>query len=360
MKIVENTSTHLSLQQSAIVTGLVRLFCGVVLVLGSIVLIINHINEKNISIFYTSGLFVLLGGIGIFFAPHKTFYFDNNQSKLTIESERLLGKHFREYSFKDISVRVKRTAAQGKKGEVVLVFYKVILGTISHSRKINFSWLLSASYFWQREQALEFAELIRSFLNTSYGKPLQQQVSNNLKQKWDVDGEIPIKILQHTPTHLTLKDQAKLIWTVRLISIPFLILGILGLLLCISEKIFPNLPIIIFLVLGILGVFFPSNKRVEFDKSENKLSIKIERFLYVKKMKYSLDDVNVFTPKRYKTHRRGLRHYETDSWVVILQIASHSKKINLSGYAFTRYAASEIADLIRFFLNKPLEEPRQH
>ncbi|MEW6493036.1 MAG: hypothetical protein AB1589_11090 [Cyanobacteriota bacterium] len=360
MKTLEHTSTHLSLQQSAIVTWLVRLICGVVLVAGSIVLIINYINEKHLPIFYVSGLFVLLGSIGVFFTPQKTFYFDKTQSKLTIKSERLLGKHFREYSFKDISVRVKRNAAKGKKGEVVLVFYKVILGTISHSRKIKISGLLSASYFWQREQALEFAELIRSFLNTSYGKPLQQQVSNNLKQKWNVDGEIPIKILRHTPTHLTLKDQAKWIWAVRLMSIPFLILGGVGLFLCISEKSLPNLSIIVSLVLGISGVFLPSNKRVEFDKSQNKLSIKVERFLYAKKMEYSLDDVNVFTPKRYKTHGRGLRHYETDSWVVILQIASHSKKINLSGYAFTRYAASEIAELIRSFLNKPLEEPLQY
>ncbi|MEQ8756273.1 MAG: hypothetical protein RID09_22555 [Coleofasciculus sp. G1-WW12-02] len=125
----------------------------------------------------------------------------------------------------------------------LLVFYKVIL-EITSRKKIHFFGLLSTSYLWQREQALELAELIRSFLNTSYGKPLQQQVSNNLKQKWNVDGEIPIKILQHTPTHLTLKDQSKWIWAVKLISSPFLILGGFGLFLCITEKTYPSLFII--------------------------------------------------------------------------------------------------------------------
>ncbi|MEQ9372840.1 MAG: hypothetical protein RIG63_28040 [Coleofasciculus chthonoplastes F3-SA18-01] len=354
MKILDQTSTHLTLQHSEQLILLSRLFCGVCLVIGIIVLIFNAITEQYIPVYYISGILALflalLGGIGIFLTPHKTFCFDVNQNKLTIKSQRLLGKSISEYPLNDMTVRVKRHVSTGKNGNVLFVFYDVFLKITSNSKKIYLSGRGSGNYNYieQRDEALEFAELIRSFINTSHRKPPHQQASSSLKQEWDIYGENSLKILQHTPTNLILKDSERVTWLVRLMGTPFLIFGCLGLLLYISENAFPNLFIIFILVLGIIFVFLPSTRRVEIDKHNNMLTLKVKRFLYVNKTKYSLDDVRVSITKKNKKYANS----ETKSWGIILETSSSSKIINLFSSNLTRYAALEIVDLIENFTNK--------
>jgi hypothetical protein len=165
-----------------------------------------------------------------------------------------------------------------------------------------------------------------------------------------------MKILEQTSTHLILKDSVTSAWGIRLFSTPFLIFGCLGLFLVISEQTFPSLFIVFCLLFGIFGVFFSAVTTVILDKNQNKLSIKVQRLFRTNKHEYSLNEVSVRvhkTPWKVKDYSSFLIVKKESIYVVILEIASISKKIKLSGnYSFTQNEAVKTANMIRTFLNQ--------
>lgn len=165
-----------------------------------------------------------------------------------------------------------------------------------------------------------------------------------------------MKIIEQTSTHLILKDSVASAWGIRLVSTPFLILGCLGLLLVISEQTFPSFFIVFCLFIGIFGVFFSAVTTVILDKNKNKMSIKVKRLFRTTEREYSLNEVSVRvhqTPWQVKDYSSFLIVKKQSIYVVILEIASSSKKIKLSGnYSFTQNEAVKIASLIRTFLNQ--------
>ncbi|MEB3279851.1 MAG: hypothetical protein VKK42_13135 [Lyngbya sp.] len=167
-----------------------------------------------------------------------------------------------------------------------------------------------------------------------------------------------MKILEQTSTHLILKDSVKSAWGIRLFCTPFFLFGCLGLVLVISEKIFPSLFILFCILVGVPGVFLTAVTTVVLDKSQNKLTIKIQRLLGGKTQEYSLNEMSFRvnkTPFLVETYSSILTTKKEPIYVVILEIASRPRKIYLSGnYSFTQNEAVKIANIIRTFLNKPL------
>ncbi|CAD5980162.1 hypothetical protein PCC9214_04614 [Planktothrix tepida] len=65
-----------------------------------------------------------------------------------------------------------------------------------------------------------------------------------------------MELIEQTSTQLLLKDSSTRVLLIRLVCTPFLMFGILGLFIVITEKVFPSLFIVFCLLVGILGVFF--------------------------------------------------------------------------------------------------------
>ena len=334
MKILEETPNNLTIQTPAIVVVLGRLVCGLILIVGAIGIVVTQQTSGNLYIF---GLLTLLGFIGLFIPSQRTFYLNKNENKLTVKKERLLGKSTLEYSLENINVRVKIHEIKGKKG-VLLYFYELILERNHNSKKINLSGRTSGSYIWQRDEAVAIADKIRSFVGS------QQTTLGSKKQNWDIEGEVSVAIIQHTPSKLVLQDPVRQIWLFRLCFLPFLLVGCVGLLLSIFERALPNWFMLIFLTLGIVGFILPSVTTLEIDKQEKKLRVKVARFFLIKKLEYPLDEVKV------NVQRSSIRQNRKPAWKVILETIPDAKTRNLFSYNLNRNAAMEVAELIRSFL----------
>ena len=333
MKILEDTSTNITMQTPTIVVVLGRLVCGLILIVGAIGIVVTQQTSGNLYIF---SLLILLGFLGLFIPSQRTFYFDKSENKLTVKKERLLGKSTVDYPLENINVRVKRHEIKGKKG-VLLYFYELILERTHNSKKINLSGRTSGSYIWQRDQAVAIADKIRSFVGS------QQITSGNLKQNWEIEGEVSVEIIQHTPTKLILQDPVRQIWLFRLCFLPFLLVGCAGLLLSIVERALPNWFMLIFLTLGIVGFILPSVTTLEIDKQEKKLRVKIARFFLIKKLEYPLDEVKV------NVQRSSIRQNRKPAWKVVLEVIPDAKTRNLFSYNLEKNGAMEVAELIRSF-----------
>lgn len=171
MKILEHTSTHLTLQDSAIGVLLGRLIGSIFLFMGCVGLflfiesfeevILNNLNNLDNLIKALSGgigfmIFNLAGGITlVFFLPRQTLWFDKQNGKLMIKTERLLGTKNIEYPICNITnVIVEKNHYNSSNGPTYSIYLKIA----SKPKKIR----LSSTSF---KKAQERANLIRSFLN---------------------------------------------------------------------------------------------------------------------------------------------------------------------------------------------------
>lgn len=166
-----------------------------------------------------------------------------------------------------------------------------------------------------------------------------------------------MEVIEQTSNQLLLRDSSRGVLLIRLICTPFLMFGILGLFIVITEKVFPSLFVIFCLFVGILGVFFTSHQTLYLDKSQNKLTLKTKRILGNRKEEYPLDNLNVRVERtswQVKTYSSILRIQKEPIYIIILEIPAYSKTIKISSnYSLLHNQALEIANRIRTFLNIP-------
>lgn len=169
MKILEHTSTHLTLQDSAIDVWLGRLIGSIFLFMGCVglFLVIESFKEVTLNnldnlIKELSGgigfmIFNLAGGITfVFFLPRKTVWFDKQNRKLIVKAERLLGTKIIEYPICNITNVIVEKNYYSSNSPT----YSIYLNIASKPKKIR----LSSTSF---KKAQERANLLRSFLNLS-------------------------------------------------------------------------------------------------------------------------------------------------------------------------------------------------
>lgn len=166
-----------------------------------------------------------------------------------------------------------------------------------------------------------------------------------------------MELIEQTSTQLLLKDSSTRVLLIRLVCTPFLMFGILGLFIVITEKVFPSLFIIFCLLVGILGVFFTSHQTIYLDKNQNKLTLKTKRLFGTKKAEYPLDNLNIRVQRtsfQVKTYSSILISQKEPIYIVVLEIPSASKTIKISSnYSLLQNQALEIANQIRTFLDIP-------
>jgi hypothetical protein len=166
MKILEHTSTHLTLQDSAISIWFGRLIGSVFLFMGCVGLFLLIESFEEVLLDNLDNIIEeLLGGIGfmifnltfgitfVFFLPNRTVWFDKHNGKLIIKAKRLLGTKIIEYPICNITnVVVEKNYISNS--PTYTIFKKIA----SKRQKIR----LSNMRFKKAEQR---ANLIRSFLN---------------------------------------------------------------------------------------------------------------------------------------------------------------------------------------------------
>lgn len=170
MKIIEQTSNQLILKTSSIGVWMIRLVCSPFLIVGGMGLFIVITETVFPSLFII--ICLIFGTVGVFFSCEETVCLNKSQNQFLIQTKRLLGTKTREYSLNDIHVRVQETPFQVKTHRSILrtqkePIYLVILEIPSCSKTIK----ISNNYSFTRDQAVEIAALIRSFLNKSSVKP---------------------------------------------------------------------------------------------------------------------------------------------------------------------------------------------
>lgn len=175
-----------------------------------------------------------------------------------------------------------------------------------------------------------------------------------------------MKIVEHTSTHLILKDSPISLWATALACTPFLLGGCVSILLMISLIIEGEIPslqgllvTIFFVYIGLIGVFGTSRKILLIDKNQNKLTVKSERILGNQSIEFPLNQSSVRVKETcmrgsLSTSFLSTRRHET-IYVVVIETACSSQKIHLTGnYGFNRNKAIEIGELICAFLPTPL------
>ncbi|MCD8488043.1 MAG: DUF4564 domain-containing protein [Desertifilum sp.] len=173
MKILEQTSTRLVLQDSQISLGLTAFVCTPFLAVGFLGMGLA-IAERIFPGFFV--LFCLVVGLaGWLWVSRKTVWIDKSENKLTLEVKKLLSQKKTEYPLDELSVRVQKTSFVKKRYSSNLTrqrefIYVVILERPAYSQKIE----LSGNYGFNREQAVKIAALIQSFLTTPSDATLRQ------------------------------------------------------------------------------------------------------------------------------------------------------------------------------------------
>ncbi len=163
-----------------------------------------------------------------------------------------------------------------------------------------------------------------------------------------------MKIVEQTSTQLTLKDSVKSAWGLRFVCTPFFILGCIGILLVITEGVFPSFFILFCIFVGTYGVFFTTVKTVILDREQNKITIKSEKLFRGRTREYPLSGMNVRakeTPFRVTTYSSLFIMKKEPIYIVLLEIPYSSRNIKLSGnHSMTRNQAMELVSLIRTFI----------
>ena len=163
MKIVGQTSNQLIIKDSAIAAWGTRLVGSLFLLVGCIGLFII-ISEKVFPNFFII-FCLIIGIIGVFFTSNKTILIDKSQNSFIVNTRRILGNKKFKYLLNEINVSVKQTPFKVKKYSGITTqkqsIYVVVLEIASHSQKIH----LHGNYSFTRNEAVEIANLIRSFLN---------------------------------------------------------------------------------------------------------------------------------------------------------------------------------------------------
>lgn len=167
MKILEHTSTRMTLQDSAIDVWFVRLGGSIFLIMGCVGLFLFIESFEEIIWDNLDNIIKeLLGGVGfmifnltlgsifVFFVPKTTVWIDKEKGKLILNYERLLGTKIIEYSIGDITSVIVEKNYNYDAGSTYIVYLKIG----SKGQKIQLSNL-------GFKKAQERANLIRSFLN---------------------------------------------------------------------------------------------------------------------------------------------------------------------------------------------------
>ncbi|MGB3512683.1 MAG: hypothetical protein WBA93_26390 [Microcoleaceae cyanobacterium] len=165
MKILEQTSTHLILKDSVRAAWALRLFSMPFFIFGCIGIFLV-ISEKNFPSLFII-LCLLFGIPGVLLTAVKKVVLDKNQNKLIVTVQRLLINTKKEYLLSGLNVSVKETPFVVKTYSSILTTKKepiciVLLEYPAYSRKIK----LSGNYSFTRNEAVEIANLIRTFLTT--------------------------------------------------------------------------------------------------------------------------------------------------------------------------------------------------
>ncbi|HEY9649783.1 MAG TPA: hypothetical protein V6C95_03905 [Coleofasciculaceae cyanobacterium] len=166
MKILEHTSTHLTLQDSAITIWLWRFIGSIFLFMGCVGLFVfiksfeDVVLNNDIENLLMGTIFMIVsltGGItSVFFLAKNTVYFNKINGNLTIKSEALFGTKIIEYSINNIAeVIVKKN--HNSDGTAYSIFLKLVYP----SKKLQ----LSNTSFSCLRKAEERANIIRHFLN---------------------------------------------------------------------------------------------------------------------------------------------------------------------------------------------------
>ncbi|HBB31567.1 MAG TPA: hypothetical protein DDZ80_04325 [Cyanobacteria bacterium UBA8803] len=159
MKILEHTSTNLTLIDSTVGIWLGRLIGSIFLSLGCLGLFLLITSNSFPSLYSLIFLTVCLtvGIIFVFFLPKNTLWFDKKAGKLIFKSQKLLWTKVVEYPLSDItSVIVDKRRASDN------TTYAVTLKIASRPQKL----CLSSMVFMRLKKAEERANLICTFLNT--------------------------------------------------------------------------------------------------------------------------------------------------------------------------------------------------
>ncbi|WP_254174172.1 hypothetical protein [Planktothrix pseudagardhii] len=165
MKLIEHNSNQLIFKDSTVGSWMIRLVCTPFLILAVLGFFLV-ITEKVFPSFFI--IFCLVVGIfGVFWTSTQTVYLNKSQNKLRIETQRLLGTKRLEYPLDNLNVRVEKTSFRVKTYSSLLKsqkepIYIVVLEIASNAQTIN----ISSNYSLTRNQAVEIADLIRTFLNT--------------------------------------------------------------------------------------------------------------------------------------------------------------------------------------------------
>lgn len=172
MKILEHTSTHLTLQDSAIGIWFGRLIGSIFLFMGCVGLFLLIESFDGVSLDNLDNLIKeLLGGIGfmifnltfgtifVFFLPKKTVWFNQQNCKLIIQANRLIGTKTIEYPICNITDVIVEKNYYSSNSPT----YSIFLRIASKPQKIR----LSNISVMRLKKAQERAALIRNFLNMS-------------------------------------------------------------------------------------------------------------------------------------------------------------------------------------------------
>lgn len=170
MKILEHTSTQLTLKDSILMIWIARLIGSVFLIFGClgffilfeeiILSILNGEILSNLQSLFFITFCIVIGIAIVFFSSVNTFYFDKNLKKLIIKYERILRKKVVEYPLDDIRAVVVEKKYSSKTNQYQFFIALIIA---SNSRNIR----LSNTSYLRLRKAEERADLIRSFLDIS-------------------------------------------------------------------------------------------------------------------------------------------------------------------------------------------------
>ncbi|MEC4989617.1 MAG: hypothetical protein SAJ37_12880, partial [Oscillatoria sp. PMC 1068.18] len=129
-----------------------------------------------------------MGGFGLFWSDTRTFVFDKTKNQVSLKINKLLKHTKRQYSFNEVGVKVKRTSRERKVSSIRMdsngirvdlhslinqtnrkeTVFVVVLQIASNSQEIYISgnYALGTNRNFNRNEAVEFAQVIRDFINT--------------------------------------------------------------------------------------------------------------------------------------------------------------------------------------------------
>lgn len=162
MKILEQTSTHLILEDSSEGIWISKLLTAIFLIMGAAYVLTAIVNQSFFSLFTViSIIFLFGGGTGLAFFPYKnTVYFDQTTQKLIIIQESPLRTKQLEYNLSEILDVIVEQDHQDEEG---IFYYTLTLRLASQIQRLS----ISCTTFADETQVKEMANVIRTFLGCS-------------------------------------------------------------------------------------------------------------------------------------------------------------------------------------------------